>query len=265
MIQIASVRQLFPVQQRLRQRRLLSIFAHPDDESLHVSGLLFQASKEKIPTFLVCLTQGEKGVTDLGLTGNRLKQKRHQELLAATKLLGIHRVVHLNFPDGKLAFYQSRIRDALKRIISEIKPQVILTFDPSGFYGHPDHIATSLAVKSCFPLARQPAINLYFSVSSLPDKWFHRGAPWRLRWPTMPTPTHRFHAASYADLKANVCLCYRTQPLRSFPLPFRVWFRMFDWEYLHCVNLRKRYPFHFQTYSTPHISFTPSRDEITWA
>jgi len=72
MIEIKTIQQLFPRSKTLRPGRLLAVFAHPDDESLNIGGLLAKAKKEGIETYLVCLTKGEKGVVDPGVSGERL-------------------------------------------------------------------------------------------------------------------------------------------------------------------------------------------------
>jgi LmbE family N-acetylglucosaminyl deacetylase len=125
--------------------RLLAILAHPDDESLGVGGALAKYAAEGVETYLVTATRGERGwigepADYPGL--DTLGRIREGELRAAGRVLGIREVHVLDYVDGDLdqadpAEARTRIAGYLRRI----RPQVVLTFDPFGVYGHPDHIA----------------------------------------------------------------------------------------------------------------------------
>jgi LmbE family N-acetylglucosaminyl deacetylase len=127
--------------------RLLAILAHPDDESLGFGGTLAKYANEGIETYLITATRGERGrfgdapeSPGLDIVG----KTRTQEVLAASKVLGIKQVHFLNYIDGDLDKAPApEVIDKIARLIREIKPQVVLTFDPYGGYGHPDHIAIS--------------------------------------------------------------------------------------------------------------------------
>jgi len=127
--------------------RLLAILAHPDDESLGFGGTLAKYADEGIETYLITATRGERGrfgdspeSPGLDIVG----KTRTQEVHAASKILGIKEVHFLDYIDGDLD--KAPPQEAIKKIaklIRKIKPQVVLTFDPFGSYGHPDHIAIS--------------------------------------------------------------------------------------------------------------------------
>jgi len=140
------------------ERRLLAIYAHPDDESFLSGGTLAKASAEGIEVTLVCATRGEVGeIADLTLaTPETLAQVREDELREAAKALGIGRVDFLDYRDSGMAgtpenTHPSALANAsaeeivprLVAIIRELRPQVVMTFDPGGGYGHPDHMAMS--------------------------------------------------------------------------------------------------------------------------
>ncbi len=127
--------------------RLLAILAHPDDESLGFGGTLAKYANEGIETYLISATRGERGrfgnaaeSPGLDIVG----KTRTQEVLAASKILGIKEVHFLDYIDGDLD--KAPPQEAIEKIanlLRKIKPQVIITFDPFGSYGHPDHIAIS--------------------------------------------------------------------------------------------------------------------------
>lgn len=125
--------------------KLLCVFAHPDDESLGVGGVLARYHAEGIETHLITATRGERGwfgdpADNPGLT--ELGRMREAELRAAVKVLGISSLTFLDYIDGDLD--QAPFAEATDKIahrIRQVRPHVVLTFDPAGAYGHPDHIA----------------------------------------------------------------------------------------------------------------------------
>lgn len=128
--------------------RLMCISAHPDDESLGFGGSLARYAAEGVETSLVVGTRGERGRYGDGSEPHpgptRLGEIREGELRAAAEILGVRQVRFLDYLDAELD--QADPREAVDRIarhIRELRPHVVLTFDPFGAYGHPDHIAIS--------------------------------------------------------------------------------------------------------------------------
>ncbi len=125
----------------------LGIFAHPDDESLGAGGLFAKYAAEGVRTSLITATRGQRGWTgtpDRYPGAEALGQIREKELNAAARRLGIDEVVVLDYMDGDLDQADPRlVIPEIAAHIRRIRPDVILTFDPFGAYGHPDHIAIS--------------------------------------------------------------------------------------------------------------------------
>ena len=127
--------------------KLLAILAHPDDESLGLGATLAKYAAEGISTHLICATRGEKGwlgppETDPG--PQALGALRTAELLDAARELELRSVDFLDYCDGELAQADPLQAVAqLARLVRQVRPQVVVTFDPLGDYGHPDHIAIS--------------------------------------------------------------------------------------------------------------------------
>lgn len=125
--------------------KLMCIFAHPDDETLSTGGILAKYAAEGIETYLVCATRGQKGWAhpSMKYPGKEEAGKfREAELLCAAKALGIKEVTFLDYYDGELD--QVSADEATSEIASHlrrVRPQVVVTMDPQGVYGHPDHIA----------------------------------------------------------------------------------------------------------------------------
>ena len=129
------------------QLTLTCVLAHPDDESMGTGGLLAKCKAEDIRTTLVTATGGQRGwfgepEEHPGLEA--LAKIRHEELLQAGNKLGVAQIDELGFMDGELD--QVRPTDVIKPIVEHLRrerPHVVVTFDPFGIYGHPDHIAIS--------------------------------------------------------------------------------------------------------------------------
>lgn len=131
----------------LQNLKLLCVLAHPDDESLGTGGILAKYAAEGVETYLITATRGERGWfgrPDDYPGPTALGQLREAELYAAADVLGLKEVIFLDYMDGDLD--RADPAEAINKIavqIRRIRPQVVVTFDPNGAYGHPDHIAIS--------------------------------------------------------------------------------------------------------------------------
>ncbi len=129
----------------IKPLKLMCILAHPDDESLGTGGILARYAAEGIETYLVTATRGERGwfgPEEKYPGPEKLGQIREAELRAAARELGLREVMLLGYRDGELD--QADPAEAIGKIAAEIRrvrPDVVVTFDPYGSYGHPDHIA----------------------------------------------------------------------------------------------------------------------------
>ncbi len=152
------------------QLKLMAILAHPDDETLGLGGTFAKYSREGIATYLLTATRGEKGRfgNEKESPGfNIVGKTREQELLCAAKLLGIKEVHFLDYIDGELdQALPAELIGKIAGYIRKIKPQVIITFDAAGAYGHPDHIAISQFATASIVSAANP--NLTIGVSEPP-------------------------------------------------------------------------------------------------
>ena len=150
---------------------LLAIFAHPDDESFGTGGTLAKYAAHGTRVVLACATRGEVGeISDPALAAREaLGDVREAELRTACAALGVHELRFLGYRDSGMVgtpenddprCYRRADPEAATRqlvaLIREIRPHVIITFDPSGGYGHPDHIAVSRYTSAAFDLAGDP-------------------------------------------------------------------------------------------------------------
>jgi len=138
------------------KQTLLAVFAHPDDESFGTGGSLALYAGQGVRVVLVCATRGEVGeISDPRLAKpESLGDVRETEMRCAAQALGVSEVIFLGYRDsGMDGTVDNKHRDSLAQasakevvgrlvgIIRRVQPQVVVTFDPNGGYGHPDHVA----------------------------------------------------------------------------------------------------------------------------
>jgi LmbE family N-acetylglucosaminyl deacetylase len=133
---------------------ILSVWAHPDDETYLCGGLMAAARRAGHRVVCVTATRGELGSTDLDTwpNGPELARVRTTELEQALELLGVDEHIWLDYPDGGCE--QVDTTEAVERIRAialDVQPDTVLTFGPDGMTGHGDHISvgawTQAAVK----------------------------------------------------------------------------------------------------------------------
>ncbi len=174
---------------------LLAVYGHPDDEQ-GVSGLLAKYAREGVDVALVCATRGEAGEIAPGVeaTAANLGRVREEELRCAAEKIGIRNLYFLDYRDSGMmgtpenndprCLWQANLLEVagkIVRLIRRHKPQVIVTFDPNGGYGHPDHIQAHRAATIAFYVAGDPRIYSEHSQEGL-DPW----TPSKLYWGAFP-------------------------------------------------------------------------------
>lgn len=142
------------------QLKLMFVLAHPDDESLGNGGTIAKYAAEGVEICLVVATRGEKGwFSDPSEYPGAaaLGRIREEELRSAAAVLGIQEVSFLDYVDGE--FDKADPQEAVSKIAAQIRrvqPQVVVTFDQNGLYGHPDHIAVCQFTTSAVAAAADP-------------------------------------------------------------------------------------------------------------
>jgi N-acetyl-1-D-myo-inositol-2-amino-2-deoxy-alpha-D-glucopyranoside deacetylase len=185
----------------MNDRRLLAVHAHPDDETIGTGATLAKYAAEGAQVTLVTCTLGEEGevlVPELAHLAadqhDALGPHRHIELAAAMDILGVTDFRLLGEPgryrDSGMVGTPSNARPEafanadllaaatdLVSVIREIQPQVLVTYDDFGGYGHPDHIQAHRVATYAMALAQAPSFRLDL------------GAPWsitKVYWTAFP-------------------------------------------------------------------------------
>ena len=135
--------------------RILTMLAHPDDESFGFAGTMATLSDRGVGLTLVCATRGEVGeiLVEGIATRDSLGELRERELREAMAIVGVRDIRFLGYRDSGMAGTeenadprafvnadQEAVVTVLVAMIAELEPDAVTTFGPDGVYGHPDHI-----------------------------------------------------------------------------------------------------------------------------
>ncbi len=156
-----------------RPLTLMAVHAHPDDEAIGTGGILARYAAEGVRTVLVTCTNGELGDApgalkpdDPGHDESVVVPLRRRELEASCEILGVSHLELLGYHDSGMegwpqneapgSFWRTPVEEPARRLadlMRKYEPQVVVTYDENGFYGHPDHIqanrVTHAALAEC--------------------------------------------------------------------------------------------------------------------
>lgn len=214
------------------QRTLLFVHAHPDDEALLTAGTMAKASAQGHRVILLVATDGAAGLTSAAYSEN-LAQVRRNELHGSATILGVDHVVTWDFADSGLhgensAGFSHLSRDVLAnqlRAVMEAEGvDTVIGYDPSGGYGHPDHVQvhnmTRLAVaQSTAPvrlfeatLPREPiatAVRWAAALHVTPRDF--NATEFSRAWTPRADITHRINVREFLDIKKSAIASHASQ------------------------------------------------------
>ncbi len=191
-------------QLRDHERRLLAVFAHPDDESYGCAGVMARAAADPdTAVVLLCLTHGEASSVFDGQTPDEIGAVREERLQQVAAILGLDGLIVETLPDGGLARLPV---DELARPVVEalhaLQPHVVIAHDPKGVNGHADHIASHWAVR--FAMREHSSSRLAMVV--YPEEISEAAKP-RLLFPTKTAEMDVIVELSEAEIDAKeACL-----------------------------------------------------------
>ena len=251
----------------------LTVFAHPDDESFSCGGTLARYASQGVRVASVCATRGEVGmISDPSLaTRETLGQVREEELREASRVMGIAELHFLGYLDSGMEGTAENqdprslaqadpqaVIGALVQQIRRLRPQVVITFDREGIYGHPDHKAIHKHTTEAFQAASDPTGYPDMGPPFAPQRLYYatvpRGAFWRMAQmmeehgvrleeqgfnpETIGVPdeqiTHTTDIRPFLDIKLRAIRSHRTQMSQDNPinaLPKDVVEQLFSSEY----------------------------------
>lgn len=230
----------------MSNKKLLISLAHPDDEAFGSGGLIGKYVAEGVEVYYICATKGDRGTISeeyLQKYGS-VAAVRDAELDAASKVLGFKKVYKLGYSDSGMmgsefnndpaSLWQADenvVAGQIVEIMREVQPQVVMTFDAYGGYGHPDHIfmhrATTRAFQAISDSSYQPQ-KLYYTVLSrrlirfyILNMRLRRQDPRRIGvnkdinyyaiLENAQIPTTTIHVLPYLDVWMKASMCHASQ------------------------------------------------------
>jgi mycothiol S-conjugate amidase len=260
------------------RRCLLVIHAHPDDESSKGAGTMARYAKEGVRVVLVCATGGEAGdilnprMDQPGIK-ERMAELRKAELQTACDIIGVEKIHFLGYRDSGMpeseankhpdAFANADPDEVVGKLVGIIRterPEVVIGYDESRGYEHPDHVRVHELGQKAFTEAGdedrhrdagepwQPHKLYYFATFSKQRlRILHEAAEeegidspfagWIEQWDEMgfddPEITTRVDVADFIELRSKALLAHATQIDPDgfwFAIPDDVQRRVYPWE-----------------------------------
>ncbi len=181
--------------------RVMLVHAHPDDEVISTGGTMAHYASEHALVTLITCTLGEEGevvVPELRHLAadqdDQLGPRRIEELAAACEALGVqdHRflggagrwrdsgMMGLPTNDRPDCFWQADLAEATRDLVAimrEVRPQVVITYDENGGYGHPDHIQAHRVALAAYERCSDPSYEPGLGVTWQPSKLYYTAIP----------------------------------------------------------------------------------------
>jgi LmbE family N-acetylglucosaminyl deacetylase len=133
------------------QKKILLVFAHPDDESFITGGTIAKYADNGWTVDLICLTRGQAGEWGSYEKNGDLGVIRTRELEEAATVLRISSVTFFEYMDGKLSdVHPGELEDILYKFLLEREPDIVITFEPKGISNHPDHRKACISATYAF-------------------------------------------------------------------------------------------------------------------
>lgn len=167
---------------------LMCVHPHPDDESIACGGTLARYADEGHRTMVVTCTGGEEGenLAGIDLGGVEMTEVRERELAAALATLGVERHAFLGYRDSGMAgtpanehpdsFLRADLEEAAHRlaaIVRDFRPDVVVSDNEDGSYGHPDHVKANRVTSRALAVAADPAADVAGSPWKVEKRYVH--------------------------------------------------------------------------------------------
>jgi LmbE family N-acetylglucosaminyl deacetylase len=167
--------------------KYLFVFAHPDDETVACAGTIKKLRDNGDEVYLVAVTLGDAGeVMESAQAALKkhgsVEKLRQSELEAASKHLNLSKLISLGFKDGEITNKSvwGSLQHAIIDQINLLKPDVVVTFDHTGWYYHLDHVGVSIATTLAFHESEhrpQLLLHSHFQPGGLKWKYVFHASP----------------------------------------------------------------------------------------
>ncbi len=175
-------------EEKMTQKTLICVVAHPDDETFGAGGTLIHAASEGAKVITICATRGEAGeiMDRSNATPETLAAVRESEYRRAGQIMGVSESILLGYRDSGMAgtpenedpraFIQQpedQVVADIIEVMDRVKPDVMLAMEPGGGYGHPDHKFATKCALAAFEQARTAEHQRGWA----PQKFYYFGFP----------------------------------------------------------------------------------------
>ncbi|MCU1397060.1 MAG: putative hydrolase [Acidimicrobiales bacterium] len=196
-------------------QRALVITAHPDDVDFGAAATVANLTDRGVEVTYCLVTDGDAGGFDQTIPRPQMAQMRREEQTRAAKEVGVEQLIFLGFGDGRVQ-YDLALREALSRVIRQVRPQLVITQSPTLDLGriyasHPDHVATGqAAIAAVYPDARNPFAYPQLLADGL-EAWTVPEI-WIMSPLADPGPSiHVEDVSANVERKIRALLCHETQ------------------------------------------------------
>jgi len=193
--------------------RLLVVMAHPDDVDFGSAGTIAKLTAHGVAVTYCLVTDGDAGGSDRAMSRAEMASTRRKEQTAAAAAVGVHDLIFLGHPDGRLES-SLQLRRELSEVIRRVQPRVVLTQSPIRnldriYASHPDHLAVGeAAICAVYPDARNP-----FAFPELLEAGLE---PWSVDeiWISgHPDPDTPVDVTEFVEQKLQALMCHISQHL----------------------------------------------------
>jgi N-acetylglucosamine malate deacetylase 2 len=196
--------------------KYLFLFAHPDDETVACAGTLHKLVERGEDVMVISVTDGSGGQVhqraqaQLEVFQTVGKLRRH-ELEETLHFLDIKQHKVLDFNDGQITneMVWSQLKSAIVKCIDEYRPDVVVSFDHSGWYFHLDHIAVSIATTLAVQEAKFPPAVFWLSHFRVNQ------SKWKYIYSEQMPITHRVDVTDVKEMKLHALELHASQDLNE--------------------------------------------------
>jgi LmbE family N-acetylglucosaminyl deacetylase len=235
---------IYALLNKIQNKVLLVVFPHPDDETMATGGLILAAKRAGFKLIVVSLTKGGAGKIFVHANGYSLKEVREKEFVKAINILVADEYILDDFDDGKLREQKDQVMKRLSNLMIKYKPGLVVTYDPSGLYGHPDHITVSHEI---FKHLTGGEVSLLFV--AVPP-WLKKKLPLRGMKEVvrqMVEPTHILDLGWDFIKKWAAAKAHKSQGLgKSAKMPLWLYMAINHFEYYHQVSIQSKSKYNFK-------------------
>ena len=174
---------------------------------VNCGGLLHRLSRAGASVALVLLTRGERRTPD-GTPSLVLARVRAGEARRVAEILGISELRHEDFGDGRLRDRRRDVAALLVRTVARVRPDLVITYDPAGLYGHDDHVVCTDVLTELLETGFPHVALWYVALPRRVHAWVPLDESLKAK---RPAPTHKVFIGAHLLAKTRALLAYRSQ------------------------------------------------------